>query len=67
MTGRDEQRERFREALDRKEEAAREASHSVPTHGSEPGDPPALAMRDARDARAKNSGRGKKTADNWNQ
>jgi hypothetical protein len=80
MTDREEQRERFREALDQKSEAAREASHHAPRHAR--GDDVELdaagqmqpgiqtddrGSQDVFSPRDKNSGHGKKTADKWNQ
>ena len=78
MDERDEQLERFREAVDRKSaeaEAASEATGGRPHGGgasvsspeeqapiTEPGRP-----QDVRSVRDKNSGHGKKTADKWNQ
>ena len=78
MDERDEQLERFREAVDRKSaeaEAASEATGGHPPGGgtsvtgpeeqasrTEPGRP-----QDVRSVRDKNSGKGKKTADKWNQ
>ena len=71
--GRDEQIERFGEAVEDKKAEAREASERSGT------DPAALAdgeqpdlvsparPQDVRDVRAKSSGKGKKTADKWNQ
>jgi hypothetical protein len=80
MTDREEQMERFREALDGKSEDAREASHNAPRHarGGDLELDPAGQMQpgiqtddrgsqDVLSTRAKNSGHGKKTADKWNQ
>jgi hypothetical protein len=78
MTERDEQLDRLREAVDRKSEAAEEASRNPgrnptgddvtlgPTGDVQPGlksDGPQETL----DERAKNEGHGKKTADKWNQ
>jgi hypothetical protein len=77
----DEQRERFREAVDRKSRAAREASEQ-PAQNGPSGSPVKLdpsgqaqpglqtddrASQDVFSVRDKNSGHGKKTADKWNQ
>jgi hypothetical protein len=80
MTDREKQREGFREALDRKSEQAREASHNAPRHpgGDDVELDPAGQMQpgiqtddrgsqDVFSPRAKNSGHGKTTADKWNQ
>lgn len=78
MDQRDEELQRLREAVDRKSDHAREAAEST---GDAPparagvdevtGDRAELSERgrpqDAHDIRAKNSGKGKKTADKWNQ
>jgi hypothetical protein len=68
----DKQLERFRQAVEEKNEEARERSAAPPASGGgvpeeqpelhEPGRP-----QDTRDERAKSSGHGKKTADKWNQ
>ena len=70
----DKQLERFRQAVEEKNEEARERSQSgdATPHGSPvEGDQPTLTEQgrpqDTRDERAKNSGHGKKTADKWNQ
>ena len=81
MDQREQELQRFREAVDRKSEQAREAAES--THDSPAGaaagggddavqgDEPSLTERgrpqDTYDIRAKNAGKGKKTADKWNQ
>jgi hypothetical protein len=76
-----EQQERFREAVDRKSEAAEEASHHPgqnPRLGTdvkldssgqmEPGiQTDDRGSQDTFSVRDKNSGKGKKTADKWNQ
>ena len=70
-----EQLQRFREAVDRKSEAAEAASH-VQSPGGTP--PQAIQgtqrpleedgrTQDVFSVRDKNSGKGKKTADKWNQ
>ena len=77
MTEKDEQLEQFREAVDRKAEAAEEASRAT-TSTSGPNaddvDPGVQRSRvedgrtqDTFSVRDKNSGKGKKTADKWNQ
>ncbi len=75
------QQEAFREAVDRKSEAAEEASHHA-TANPRLGDPVTLdasgqmqpgiqddsrGPQDTFSVRDKNSGKGKKTADKWNQ
>ncbi len=75
------QQEAFREAVDRKSEAAEEASHHG-TANPRLGDPVTLdasgqmqpglqtddrGPQDTFSVRDKNSGKGKKTADKWNQ
>jgi hypothetical protein len=81
MDGQEQELQRFREAVDRKSEQAREASESTrdsPAGGAGTaggdevqGDEPSLTERgrpqDTYDIRAKNAGKGKKTADKWNQ
>jgi hypothetical protein len=69
-----EQLERFGEAVERKKEESERASRQggETPHGSKvDGDEPQLTERgrpqDERDPRAKNAGKGKKTADKWNQ
>jgi hypothetical protein len=71
---REEQLARFGEAVERKKEQSKEASEATgPQHSGGPpveGDQPDLVKQgpqDVRDARSKNSGHGKKTADKWNQ
>jgi hypothetical protein len=56
----EQQRERMREALDRKNEEARVRAEE---HSIEEADRPP----DVESPRAKSSGHGKKTADKWNQ
>ena len=73
----EEQRKRFRQAVDRKNEEARVASESTGDHNATedtgatvPIQDPIMSTRttqDAQDPRAKNSQKGKKTADKWNQ
>jgi hypothetical protein len=81
MDQREQELQRFREAVDRKSEQALEAAES--THdspaggtagggaGAVQGDEASLTERgrpqDTYDIRAKNAGKGKKTADKWNQ
>ena len=81
MDQREQELQRFREAVDRKSEDARDAAestHDSPSGGAGragggdvQGDEAGLAERgrtqDTRDIRAKNAGKGKKTADKWNQ
>jgi hypothetical protein len=71
---REEQLERFGEAVERKKEQSKEASEATgPQHsGGSPveGDQPDLVQQgpqDVRDERSKSSGHGQKTADKWNQ
>jgi len=75
------QQEAFREAVDRKAEAAEEASHHAPQNPRQddsvildasgqmqPGlQTPDAGPQDTFSVRDKNSGKGKKTADKWNQ
>jgi len=68
----DKQLDRFRQAVDEKNERAAEkagAPHSQDENV--PDEQPELhehgRPQDTRDVRAKNSGHGKKTADKWNQ
>jgi hypothetical protein len=79
MPEQDPQLERFRQAVERKSEEAREASESTRHSPAEPVPPAAggggvqesLVARgtpqDVASARDKNEGHGKKTADKWNQ
>jgi hypothetical protein len=73
-TDRDEQLERFKDAVDRKAAAAEEASHHpgrTPAGEAVEGDQRSLEedgrTQDVFSVRDKNSGHGKKTADKWNQ
>lgn len=72
----DPQLERFREAVDRKSEEAREASHQQsrpPADADGPIDGGEQSLyehgrpQDTLSQREKNAGKGKKTADKWNQ
>jgi hypothetical protein len=81
MDQREQELQRFREAVDRKSDQAREAAESTRDSpagragsGGAPdvqGDEASLTERgrpqDTYDVRAKNAGKGKKTADKWNQ
>jgi hypothetical protein len=81
MDPREQELRRLRDAVDRKSEQAREAAastHDSPAGGAGTaagsevqGDEPGLTERgrpqDTYDLRAKNAGKGKKTADKWNQ
>jgi hypothetical protein len=78
MTEHDEQLEHLREAVDRKSADAREASeatrldhpHRAAGDEEDPTRPDRLAAsrpQDVLSPRDKNSGKGKKTADKWNQ
>ena len=71
---REEQLERFGEAVERKKQESKEASEATgPQHSGGPpvkGDQPDLVQQgpqDVRDERRKSSGHGQKTADKWNQ
>ena len=71
----DRQLDQFGEAVERKKQAAKEASEQPsrqhPSGEDVDGDQAGLTERgreqDVRDPRAKNSGHGQKTADKWNQ
>jgi hypothetical protein len=78
MSDKDEQLERFREAVDRKDDEAEAASRATRDAGSgpppdenAPGIQPGIVddgrPQDTFSVRAKNTGKGKKTADKWNQ
>ena len=75
MTDKDQQLQQFREAVDRKAEAAEEASHAQPERrGHDDAGPESQRSRvdtahtqDEFSVRDKNTGKGKKTADKWNQ
>ena len=79
MDQREQELQRFREAVDRKSERARDAAQSTrdsPAGGAGAddvgaGDEASLTERgrpqDTYDIRAKNAGKGTKTADKWNQ
>lgn len=74
---RDRQLEQFGKAVDEKKQRAKEASEATGPGGDEAagqdigGDQQDLyehgRPQDTRSARAKNAGKGKKTADKWNQ
>jgi hypothetical protein len=66
MTDKDEQLKHFREALDRKERAAEEASHA---HAAHPGPPPDETghAQAGHSPREQGGGKDKMTADKWNQ
>ena len=69
------QLDRFGEVVEQKKERSKAASEaageSQPTGSEVSGDQPDLESsarpQDARSVRAKNAGKGKKTADKWNQ
>jgi hypothetical protein len=72
----DQQRERFRSAVDRKKERSKAASEQASRGETDsadalPDEQSSLIERgrpqDTRDARAKSDGHRKKTADKWNQ
>jgi hypothetical protein len=78
MTDKDQQLEQFREAVDRKAEAAEAASQASGPSAAGPdpdaADPGVQRSRiehgrpqDVQSVRDKNTGKGKKTADKWNQ
>ena len=81
MDQREQELQRFREAVDRKSEQAREAAESGQgspagragagggdeVRGDEPGLTERGRPQDTYDIRAKNAGKGKTTADKWNQ
>jgi len=81
MDQREQELQRFREAVDRKSEQATEAAestHDSPAGGTAGGGDAAVQgdessltesgrPQDTYDIRAKNAGKGKKTADKWNQ
>jgi hypothetical protein len=71
----DKQLERFRQAVEEKNEQAKQKAEAAPPPSAEqdvvPGEQPELhepgRPQDTRDARAKSSRHGQVTADNWNQ
>jgi hypothetical protein len=63
MTDKDQQLEQFREAVDRKAEAAQEGR----PHFGRPADEERDPSQDAPSPRQKSTGHGKVTADKWNQ
>ena len=70
----DDQRERFGEAVEEKKRQAKEASEQTaeqtPGGSAVGGDQHNIVQQgpqDVRDSRKKNAGKGKKTADKWNQ
>ncbi|MCW3041097.1 MAG: hypothetical protein JWM31_3002 [Solirubrobacterales bacterium] len=76
MDAKEQQLEHLRDAVDRKAEAAKQASEKPPEEAADPtagidGDQASLwatgRTQDALDPRAKNSRHGKVTADKWNQ
>jgi hypothetical protein len=79
MTDKDQQLEHFREAVERKADQADEASHAHPRTAGQADDEPGGSSRfqrskeepgrpqDTFSVRDKSSGKGKKTADKWNQ
>jgi hypothetical protein len=66
MTDKDQQLKQFREAVDRKEEAAEEASHAHPDHGGPPPEEPGRPQG-GHSPREHGGGKDKMTADKWNQ
>jgi hypothetical protein len=66
MTDKEQQLRHFREAVDRKEQEAEEASH---THADRSGPPPEESGQPpaGHSPRERGSGRDKTTADKWNQ
>jgi len=75
MTDKDQQLKHLRDAVDRKAEAAEEASHAQPDHappddlghGGQASRIDTAHTQDDFSIRDKNTGKGKKTADKWNQ
>jgi hypothetical protein len=71
----EEQRQRFEQAVERKKEAAEAASQAPPAHAPDAGGLDEVQRsridtahtQDDFSVRDKNSGKGKKTADKWNQ
>jgi hypothetical protein len=66
MTDKDEQLKAFRQALDRKERAAEEASHAHAEHSGPPPEETGHAQA-AHSPREQGGGKEKMTADKWNQ
>jgi hypothetical protein len=66
MTDKDEQLKAFRQALDRKERAAEEASHANAEHSGPPPEETGHAQA-AHSPREQGGGKDKMTADKWNQ
>jgi hypothetical protein len=66
MTHKDEQLKKFREALERKERAAEEASHAAAAHGGPPPEETGHAQA-GHSPRETGGGKDKMTADKWNQ
>ena len=66
MTDKDEQLKAFRQALDRKERAAEEASHAHAAHSGPPPEETGHAQA-GHSPREQGGGKDKMTADKWNQ
>ena len=66
MTDKDQQLKQFREAVDRKEQAAEEASHAHPSH-SGPAPDESGRPQGGHSPREQGGGKEKMTADKWNQ
>jgi hypothetical protein len=66
MTDKDEQLKAFRQALDRKERAAEEASHAHTAHDGPPPEESGHAQA-GHSPRETGGGKDKMTADKWNQ
>jgi hypothetical protein len=77
MTDKEQQLEQFREAVERKAHEAEEASHGHPARSGPAPDQRGADVQESRidtahtqdqfSVRDKNTGKGKKTADKWNQ
>jgi hypothetical protein len=66
MTDKDQQLKQFRDAVDRKADAAEEASHAHPAHGG-PAPEEAGQPQGGHSPREQGGGKDKMTADKWNQ
>jgi hypothetical protein len=66
MTDKDQQLKHFRDAVDRKEQAAEEASHAHPAHDG-PAPEEAGQPQSGHSPREQGSGKDKMSADKWNQ
>jgi hypothetical protein len=66
MTEKDQQLKQFRDAVDRKEHAAEEASHTHPAHDG-PAPEETGRPKGGHSPREQGGGKDKMTADKWNQ